>query len=76
MPKEYINDSDTPYHLIALAWGRDNETVGLTTRMDTPSDGDEVKGGPEAWVHLNRFDINRLIRTLRKARDQAFGSDA
>lgn len=77
MPKEVIKDETTPYHQLFLAWGRDNETVGLSTRMDEPSDEDGlVKAGPEAWVHLDRHGINRLIRTLRKARDQAFGADA
>lgn len=28
------------------------------------------------YLTLNRAEINRLIRTLRKARDQAFGADA
>lgn len=28
------------------------------------------------FVQLDRFGINRLIRTLRKARDDAFGADA
>lgn len=28
------------------------------------------------WCDLDRHGINRLIRTLRKARDQAYGADA
>lgn len=34
-------------------------------------------GDPETvYVNMSRHDINRLISTLRAARDQAFGSDA
>ncbi len=33
-------------------------------------------GMESLWWHPNRNQINRLIRTLRKARDAAFGSDA
>ena len=35
--------------------------------------GDELGG---MCADLDREQINRLIRTLRKARDQAFGADA
>lgn len=32
--------------------------------------------GDSVWWHPDRHMINTLIRTLRKARDQAYGSDA
>lgn len=40
----------------------------------------DVITGPESgalgwYTHLDRYDTNRLIRTLRTARDKAFGRD-
>lgn len=74
MPKEKfggkIGDEETPH--AELRWGRESEQVQLSTH---PADDDEVES--KAWfVTLNRHDINFLIRSLRKARDQAFGADA
>jgi hypothetical protein len=37
------------------------------------SDGEQPMKG--FWAQLNREDVNRLIRVLRKARDQTFGHD-
>lgn len=42
-------------------------TIGLT--LDTEDQ-------PETFARLDRVAINRLIRTLRRARDAAFGADA
>lgn len=37
----------------------------------------DVFGVPEhsAWMSLNRYEINRLIKALRRARDAAYGRD-
>jgi hypothetical protein len=50
------------------------ERIGLA---DSPIPEGERKPmvGPVS-VDLNREQINRLIRTLRRARDQAYGADA
>ena len=42
-----------------------------------PEAGDDPHDPKRGWfVHLDREGVNRLIRSLRKARDQAFGADA
>lgn len=49
--------------------------VGLgRTVLDVVTGSDY--GMESLWWHPGRAQINRLIRTLRKARDAAFGSDA
>ena len=92
MPKEMIKDHETQHHALEVCWGRAPiGSVGLATKF-LPMDGDVASlhavldgeplpvlaapPGGEAWVHLSRADVNRLIRVLRKARDQAFGADA
>ena len=88
MPKEYINNryygqtalSDTgPVALddsaIKVGWTKDREHVEVAV----VSHRDLATGEPDADAWHSQFDragINRLIRTLRKARDEAFGSDA
>ena len=78
MPKELIRGipegtSDAPIDLgIEVSWGRDSghvqiATVNLAKQSFTPEYG---------WFRdINRDEINRLIKTLRKARDQAYGVD-
>jgi hypothetical protein len=54
---------------LSLCWGKGREPVQLRYQH---------RGGPpniDQYIDLSRSDINRLIRTLRKARDQAFGRD-
>jgi hypothetical protein len=51
--------------------------ASILNTLDTIADG----GGPNGsyagvWSDLDRDACNRLIRTLRKARDAAFGADA
>lgn len=55
-----------------VVWLKDGAHVALRVldRMKDP-DGFEVLD-----LNLDRDGINRLIRLLRRARDQAFGSDA
>jgi hypothetical protein len=68
----------------AAATGSEEGTVQLTmTKLDdvlTSQLG--ADGKPKKWpksderqVTLSRTEINKLIRTLRRARDQAFGQD-
>ena len=78
MPKEIINCyRDKMTVQVELGWGRDHGEVQIaTTNFGL---GDEVGPGDPArgwFVTLDRNGINRLIRSLRKARDQAFGADA
>jgi hypothetical protein len=66
----------TPEPFLTVGWGRESEHVQIATLAG--GDYDEVGGNarPGLYVQLDRAGINRLIRSLRKARDAAFGSDA
>lgn len=56
-----------------LGWSREAEYVQLgTVTTDESVEWDE-RG---YFVQLDREGINRLIRSLRRARDQVFGKDA
>ena len=84
MPKEsvydcinYFNETRDKTVIAEVSWGRDSESVQLATLLVAPSTHtrftEEVEGG---WfINLDRKGINKLIRDLRKARDQAFGED-
>lgn len=54
-----------PSDLFEIAWHRDYPGVYATLRI-----GDIASG-----IDLDRSGINRLIRTLRRARDATYGSD-
>ena len=54
---------------VSVGWQRDG-----FVQIATCQQGKEGLDG--LFLDLNREQINRLIRTLRKARDQAYGSDA
>ena len=87
MPKEYIDDhymghdddgvADGSQFRVKVGWSKESGDIQIAT---VAPDGVELRGEhPESngwFVNLDRSGINRLIRTLRKARDQAFGSDA
>ena len=72
MPKEIITYGDSYQQGEAWAevtWHRDDTVVHLGVRKE-----DE----PETpmFAYLDRAGVNKLIRVLRRARDQAFGADA
>lgn len=77
MPKETIKCDVSDFHVL-VGWDKDHghaqiATVAPTMPLVTEDTLDEHNG----WhVTLSRENINRLIRALRKARDQAFGADA
>ena len=79
MPKEIIKDQVTAetFHVL-VGWSKEHEHVQIATvapkmPLVTEDTVDEHNG----WhVTLSREGINRLIRSLRKARDQSFGTDA
>lgn len=67
-----VGFSQPEYRYVAVRWDR----TGIVT-VDTADAIDRgVEGVFGPHVHLDRDGINRLIRALRKARDQAFGADA
>lgn len=66
-----------------VRWGRDMGYVQVVTKCQD-AEGGRYMGEEYAeeshvtdgfYVDLNRQAINRLIRNLRRARDQAFGRD-
>ena len=60
--------------------GHPNPTTDAAAQMVGRAVLDAVTGstpfGTSVWWHPTRHMINALIRTLRKARDQAYGADA
>lgn len=76
MPKEIINCyRDEMTVQVELGWAKENGEVQIaTTNFGIEAGpGDPARGW---YVTLDRHGINRLIRSLRKARDQSFGVDA
>lgn len=84
MPKEYVGQAPQVDGSVTVKWGRDSAEVQLTVTgpvgwrgelilSDSAIDPDNALD----WhVSLKqRFEVNRLIRLLRQARDQAFGKD-
>ena len=57
-----------------VGWDKTVGNVEIATRQGGDF-ADDIER-PGFYVHLDRAGINRLIRTLRKARDDAFGADA
>ena len=81
MPKELIfqrnehGDPDTTEPVVRVGWSKEAECVELAT---VHKDGIKLVPTPEGngwFVQLTRPEINRMIRVLRKARDQAYGPD-
>lgn len=81
MPKEIIwsrygsEVEGEPEPVAQVGWSREASHVELgvvKTGVD-PTDADDPKNG--LYIQLDRDGINRLIRTLRTARDQAYGRD-
>ncbi len=80
MPKEKIYDEASMYDM-EVGWSRDNVQVGVTTREGIPlveqlaQDIDDPAKFTGVWGTLDRAGCNRMIKMLRKARDEAFGKD-
>jgi hypothetical protein len=86
MPKELIRDhyydhdsdavSEGSQSALKIGWSKEAGHVEVAT---VAPDGMALEPTPEGngwFVQLDRAGINRAIRTLRKARDDAFGRDA
>lgn len=88
MPKEYINsrtDADDTFYrgdpapFAEVSWCRHRDDGSHHVQIATLAGGDYNEAEtprPGFYVSLDRDGINRAIRTLRRARDAAFGSDA
>lgn len=84
MPRENIRDRyedpnhDTVCALAEVTWTRapkDHVELGVV-RRNIAGQRIQGEGNDGMYVSLDREGVNRLIRVLRRARDQAFGSDA
>lgn len=73
MPKEIITNGafqqGDPW--VEVGWYRDR-----SAQIGVRAENSEGTEGAGLFAHLDRETINRLIRVLRKARDQAYGADA
>jgi hypothetical protein len=86
MPKEVIYDEATMYDAV-VGWAPDEYVqVGVQTHGGDPivkvlGAGEEPRAFTEMaeftglWGTFDRVGVNRLIRALRRARDQAYGKD-
>ena len=61
-----------PSDRFEIGWNRDYDGVYLTMILDDGAPGQPHRA---SGIPMDRSAINRLIRTLRRARDQAFGRD-
>ena len=90
MPKELVYSEFTPFGeddpgitVAEVSWNRETEHVQLVTKCIDRSTHEPVPMKEEYllpatagfYMQLDRRGINKLIRNLRKARDQAFGKD-
>jgi hypothetical protein len=88
MPKININDEVTDGFRVEVGWGPGTwvqvGTTNATSPLVWPAESEDVSEEPAVkpepflgwFVTLNRDGINRLIRALRRARDEALGADA
>ena len=90
MPAEHVygeqtilEDSDEApmVPIVDVRWGREGGYVQVVTKATDAHGGRLAGESPDThftdgmYVDLGRDAINRLIRNLRRARDQAFGRD-
>lgn len=74
MPKE-VTYGTPGEAVVEVGWTRNLPGVSIASLNESVGDGphDPARGW---FAHLDREGVNRLIRSLRKARDAAFGADA
>lgn len=80
MPKEiiysrYLGNDEAPEPWVKIGWSKEAEHVELATLN---ADDYPLEPFPEAngwFVQMDRPGINRLIKALRQARDDAYGKD-
>lgn len=78
MPKEYFHNERNfpePANSAKITWSRIEN--GGHVQMCTYKNDDTYKSEHDdpMYIDLDREQINRMIKTLRRARDQAFGRD-
>lgn len=86
MPKEYVGETPQTDGSVKVTWGRDCGTlqisvagpIGWRDKLIGCPTNERVDPDNELDWHFlvrERREINKLIRLLRTARDQAFGKD-
>jgi hypothetical protein len=74
MPKEITYGKPSCVN-VEVGWTRNLPGVAIASL--NMGDDDGLLDSERGWfAHLDREGVNRMIRSLRKARDQAFGADA
>jgi hypothetical protein len=85
MPKELIYSNETlagetgraAVEHIAVGWEKDRGVqLGVVNGPPVELTINGQRSDPGLWMDLDRAQINRLVRSLRRARDAAFGADA
>ena len=74
MPKEVIQGTFNEELGVSVGWAKDT-SVQLATLNLVHEKVDQYDPAAGWWVDLSREQVNRLIRVLRRARDQAYGAD-
>lgn len=86
LPKDNINDEATEGFRAEVSWNPNGwvqvATVNQRSTLTLPGEQQTSDHQPDpepfdGWrVTLDRAGVNRMIRSLRRARDAAFGADA
>ena len=84
MPRENVRSTCYSNIRLVVTWSKDGVALSgedkLTRLVDVgieewPEGATNVDVPEGIYTHLDRDAINRLIRSLRRARDQVFGRD-
>ena len=76
MPKELLYDTAAGDDIaLEVSWSRDGHVQLATKNLDDTTPLVPSSGGNGWYMTPTRHQINELIRTLRRARDQAYGRD-
>lgn len=70
MPREKVGDLTTEGRYVQVNWRRDEDEPGY---VQVSTHGPDGRGAE--YVHLDAEGLDRMIRTLHKAKRQAFGPD-
>lgn len=60
------------YSKVVVGWTK----LQCAAQIGVVPDNEYANPEQQQWMDLDREGINRLIRALRKARDESFGKDA
>ncbi len=80
MPRETVYDQATLYD-VEIGWSSDSVQIGIQSHDREPlvkhlaQDAADPAMFTSLWGNLDRAGCNRMIKLLRRARDEAFGRD-